>query len=379
MSVVPRDLSFGETTISCGNTIPINVKNNFCTSLDVQPVVSDDSSFTVTPINGTIYPTDSATFIVMFQPASAGMKSARIIFTHNAQGLPDTINVTGTGTGSAATAVITNYYGTDWQMISLPVEMLCPYTASNLFTYTSSYEQKDTMVEGVGYWQKLSTPTLRFVGFSITDDTIQVKTGWNIVGSISSPFAVNEIQSLPGGVIISNVFGYNGTNYFTTDTIYPGRGYWVKVNEDAALILSTLEEIFFRKEILSANSKMASRVNIVYIDELPPPPPTSPREYLHSMQKIPNEFALEQNYPNPFNPVTNIKYQITDISYVSLRIYDMLGREVATLVDEMQEAGFKSIRWDASSVVTGVYYYQLTIHYSQGKTSIQTRKLILIR
>jgi hypothetical protein len=281
--------------------------------------------------------------------------------------------------GSSATEVITNYYGTNWQMVSLPVEMLCPYTASNLFTYTSSYEQKDTMVEGSGYWQKLNTPTLRFVGYSITDDTFQVKIGWNMIGSISSPVAVNDIQSIPGGVTISNVFGYNGINYFVADTIYPGRGYWVKVSGDASLILSALEKISFQKEILSVNSQMASRVNIVGIDELPPPLPTSPREYSHSAQKIPNEFALEQNYPNPFNPVTNIKYQITDISYVSLRIYDMLGREVATLVDEMQEAGFKSIRWDASSVVTGVYYYQLTIHYSQGKTSIQTRKLILIR
>lgn len=120
ISVVPKDLSFGETIISCGTTIPVTVKNNFCASLNVQPVVLDDSSFTVTPINGTINPTDSVTFIVMFQPASPGMKSARINFINNAEGFPDTISVTGTGTGSAATAVITNYYGTDWQKFHCP-------------------------------------------------------------------------------------------------------------------------------------------------------------------------------------------------------------------------------------------------------------------
>lgn len=237
------------------------------------------------------------------------------------------------------------------------------------------------MVEGVGYWQKLSTPTLRFVGFSITDDTIQVKTGWNIVGSISSPFAVNEIQSLPGGITISNVFGYNGTNYFTTDTIYPGRGYWVKVNEDASLILPALEEISFQREILSVNSQMASRVNIVGIDELPPPLPISPREYSHSVQKIPNEFALEQNYPNSFNPRTTIQYDLPSKSRIVLKIYNLLGVVVATLVEEIQEAGYQSVEWDAANIASGVYFYHIDAVSleEEGISFSQVKKMVVIR
>ncbi|MBI3195078.1 MAG: T9SS type A sorting domain-containing protein [Ignavibacteriae bacterium] len=89
---------------------------------------------------------------------------------------------------------------------------------------------------------------------------------------------------------------------------------------------------------------------------------------------LPNEFLLEQNYPNPFNPVTVISYQLKVKSAVSLKVYDVLGREVATLVDEIQDAGFKSVTWDAMGVLSGVYYYRL-----QSETFSDSKKLLIIR
>jgi len=85
-------------------------------------------------------------------------------------------------------------------------------------------------------------------------------------------------------------------------------------------------------------------------------------------------FALHQNYPNPFNPVTDVKYQIAERSYVLLRIYDVLGREIATLVDEVQDAGYKSVKWEAVNVPSGVYFYRL-----QTGNFVDVKKMILMR
>jgi hypothetical protein len=74
---------------------------------------------------------------------------------------------------------------------------------------------------------------------------------------------------------------------------------------------------------------------------------------------LPQEFALQQNYPNPFNPSTVIRYQLPVNSVVSLKIYNMLGQEIGVLVDEEQEAGFKSVAWSAANIPSGIYFYKL--------------------
>ena len=89
---------------------------------------------------------------------------------------------------------------------------------------------------------------------------------------------------------------------------------------------------------------------------------------------IPGEFALEQNYPNPFNPSTRIEYQLPAKSHLTLKIYDLLGREIATLVNEEQKAGYKSVEWNASNFASGVYFYRL-----QAGSFTGTKKLLLLR
>jgi hypothetical protein len=73
----------------------------------------------------------------------------------------------------------------------------------------------------------------------------------------------------------------------------------------------------------------------------------------------PEKYELFQNYPNPFNPATKIEYQLPSDGFVTLKVFDMLGREVTTLVDERQEAGYKSVEWNAGSVSSGIYFYRL--------------------
>lgn len=89
---------------------------------------------------------------------------------------------------------------------------------------------------------------------------------------------------------------------------------------------------------------------------------------------IPDKFKLEQNYPNPFNPATNIKYQISKNSFVSLKVYDALGREVSTLVDEKQNAGIYEVTFDGSNLNSGVYFYRISADNFK-----ETKKLLLVK
>ncbi len=90
--------------------------------------------------------------------------------------------------------------------------------------------------------------------------------------------------------------------------------------------------------------------------------------------KIPDNFSLSQNYPNPFNPTTNIKYQIKSKGLVTFKIYDILGKEIATLVNEKQSPGTYEVSWDGSAYPSGVYFYKLIA----GNFS-ETKKMLLIK
>jgi hypothetical protein len=90
-------------------------------------------------------------------------------------------------------------------------------------------------------------------------------------------------------------------------------------------------------------------------------------------QTIP-PYSLSQNYPNPFNPMTRIEYAIPKTSHVSLKVFDVLGREVATLVDEVQDVGVKSVEFDGKGLASGVYLYRL-----HAGTFVQTKKLAVVR
>ncbi|MDP3148260.1 MAG: C25 family cysteine peptidase [Ignavibacteria bacterium] len=88
----------------------------------------------------------------------------------------------------------------------------------------------------------------------------------------------------------------------------------------------------------------------------------------------PTEYDLEQNYPNPFNPITTITYQLPKTGNVTLKIYDMLGKEVKTLVNEQKEMGKYTVQFDASSLASGMYIYQL-----RANDYTSTKKMLLLK
>ncbi|MBI3189834.1 MAG: T9SS type A sorting domain-containing protein, partial [Ignavibacteriales bacterium] len=100
-----------------------------------------------------------------------------------------------------------------------------------------------------------------------------------------------------------------------------------------------------------------------------------------SQSGTPNTFGLYENYPNPFNPLTVIRYQLSEDSHVQLRVFNTLGTEVATLVDGMQNAGYKSVEFDASTLPSGVYFYRFTATHSGGQTGSfnDVKKMLLAK
>ena len=89
---------------------------------------------------------------------------------------------------------------------------------------------------------------------------------------------------------------------------------------------------------------------------------------------IPTKFYLYQNYPNPFNPVTTIKYAIPKTVNVELKVFDILGREIKTLVNEPMNAGYYEVQFNASNFASGVYFYRM-----KAGEYIKTSKMLLIK
>jgi|GEM_PF-329912 len=266
-----------------------------------------------------------------------------------------------------------------WNMVSLPMFVsdsakttLFPTATSHAFLYNGNhYVQKDTLGTCIGYWLKFAAPeSLYFTGIPFTSGTVAVQEGWNMIGSISNPLPTGSITSTPPGITTSKFFSYNGA-YITSDTIYPGKGYWVKTDQDGILILSTGSGASLAK-----NSR-ATRIKIVPTSELPPPPPGQDVAQID----LPKEFALDQNYPEPFNPTTTIRFALPTDSKVILKIYNLLGQVVATLVDGDLSAGYQSVEWNAASIASEVYFYRFEAASisDPSKTFTQVRKMLLVK
>lgn len=131
-----------------------------------------------------------------------------------------------------------------WNLLSVPVAQadtpktaLFPTSVSPAFLYRGSYVPTDSVRNGPGFWLKFAADeTVDITGRPLRVDTISVVRGWNIIGSISDSVNVNDVVSDPVEIIISPFFGHSG-GYQPALTIVPGRGYWVKVNQQGKIIL----------------------------------------------------------------------------------------------------------------------------------------------
>jgi hypothetical protein len=241
-----------------------------------------------------------------------------------------------------------------WNMVSVPRVVtnyaktsVFPTATTDAFGFSNAggYAATATLANGPGYWLKFSgAQSVQVNGTSILSDDFTVEQGWNMIGSISTNVLTNTITSTPGGIVTSQFFAYDN-GYSVTSVIEPGQAYWVKTS--SAGTLNVCNPCTF-------NAKNA--IKIVPTNELPPPPPQASE---NAVEAKPTVFSLSQSYPNPFNPTTLIKYSLPNDEYVTLKVFNLLGQEVATLVEGVQTAGYKSVEFDASNLPSGIYFYKL--------------------
>jgi GH18 family chitinase len=265
-----------------------------------------------------------------------------------------------------------------WNLISLPVlaanpavTVLFPSATSAAFGYTGKYASSATMLPGTGYWLKFGGAAQNSVsGIIAGAESVQVSAGWNLIGSGSAPLVTAEISSEPAGMVTSRFFGYNN-GYSATDTLMPGSGYWVHASASGTLILTS-----------SSAPPMTRRIKIVPSSEEPPPPPAGIGNLPVVAAAVPKTYALDQNYPNPFNPTTTIHYELPVAALVKISIYNILGQEVQTLVNETEQPGYKSVQFGGENLSSGVYFYQIRAASGDGATTgsfTEVKKMVLVR
>jgi uncharacterized delta-60 repeat protein len=196
------------------------------------------------------------------------------------------------------------------------------------------------------------------------DFNYMTNTGLQADGKIlmSGSAVVDTIGSGRSGMFLMR-FDQNGN----VDTTFGDNGFFITPPE---LRLSTGREFEIQEDnkiVLTGNSNgnfATIRVNASSISAI---------EELTNIES-PRDFFLKQNYPNPFNPVTSIQYAISSTQFVTLKVYDLLGREIATLVDEEKPVGTYELNWNAINLPSGVYFYQL-----QAGEYSSVKKMILLK
>jgi hypothetical protein len=166
--------------------------------------------------------------------------------------------------------------------------------------------------------------------------------------------------------------GWVSPSYDCTFTLSSGPFTFAAGDTQEVVVAATIAMGADRISSVTALKSAASQLRSSYrqiLAESPPP-------------VVPTSFSLSQNYPNPFNPSTTIRFELAQRSAVKLKVFNVLGQLVATLVDEQKNAGFYLVDWNAQGAPSGMYLYQLQASdASKGSTRsfVQTKKMILMK
>jgi hypothetical protein len=217
-----------------------------------------------------------------------------------------------------------------------------------------SFSKPENIVDGNGFtrWQAAATPTGQSVrldlGRSFTINKIVIRWGNK---AYASQYSIQASEDLVHWSVIKSVIGGTGG---------------VSYEETLTNLTGTERYLYF---LLQAKGNGAYSIAEIYVYGVP-----SSTDVAMLNSEIPTTYLLSQNYPNPFNPVSKIRYDLPQESNVSLKIYDILGREVKVLVDAKQTAGSYEVEFNAAKYSTGLYFYRITAGYF-----VQTKKMIFLK
>jgi hypothetical protein len=202
-----------------------------------------------------------------------------------------------------------------------------------------------------------------------------VKDVWTIKNDMPNPRAGMACYSFGGNIYCFGGVGYGGGPCYSSICKYdPASDTWEEFSDMPYAAFSISSSILNGKLYLIGGLNNArTPLDLVY--EIDP----SVVLPVDEDKLLPSAISLDQNYPNPFNPSTTIKYQILkqvrdDNLNVQLKIYDVLGSEVASLVSQKQKTGNYEIEWNAANLPSGVFFYQLSFG-----NYVETKKMILLR
>jgi hypothetical protein len=191
--------------------------------------------------------------------------------------------------------------------------------------------------------------------------------GVRALAVVGNEVVVGGIFTSAGGVSANNVARFN-TQTNTWSTLGTGSSNGVSISGYGGAVYALA--VVGNEVVVGGNFTSAGGVSANYVARWNSG--TSRVEQLSPT--APKTFLLEQNYPNPFNPSTTIRYQLPVASEVKLEVYDVLGKKIATVVNERQSAGSYQVVWNASGLSSGTYFYRL-----QAGTFVETKKMIMVK
>jgi hypothetical protein len=202
------------------------------------------------------------------------------------------------------------------------------------------------------------------VKYSNDGNLIWARRDSNIVSGIDMKIDSLANIYILGSISITNVISTITTiKYDSSGTLKWGQNYLDSGTTPSSILIDNDLNIF------SAGSKGSLAIGYTVLIKY-----SQLTGVKKDLSNLPKDYKLLQNYPNPFNPSTTINFQIPILSHITLSVYDILGREIAVILNENKNAGFYKIKWDGTKYPTGIYFYRL-----QTERFTKTKKMVLMR